>query len=242
VVDFVLVHGAWHGAWCWDELVPELEARGHRALAIDLPGMGRDETPSDQVTLESCAARVAEAVTSLEPGVWLVGHSMGGRSITQAAEQVADRLAALVYVTAVLPLNGESSAEMMRASETSRETRTIQIDETGGITVPQEFLRPTFYQLCSDAQVERAQKLLRRSQPLAPATTPVSLTDDNYGRVPRYYVECLQDRALSIDVQRRMHQAAGVRAVATLDTDHSPFFSCPSELADTLDRFATGST
>lgn len=239
MADFVLVHGAWHGAWCWDELIPELEARGHRAQAIDLPGMGQDQTPAAEVTLEACAARVIAALSSRPGKSWLVGHSMGGASVTQAAEDAAERLDGLVYVTAGLPRNGQSLFEAARGDEPGLLQRVMVIDEAAGCgSVPPEHLRACFYDRCSEAQVERAGRLLRTWQPLAPGAEPMVLTQARYGAVPRCYVECLQDQAITIDTQRRMHRAAGVTAVATLDTDHSPFFSCPAELADALDRFA----
>lgn len=238
MAEFVLVHGAWHGAWCWDELIPELEARGHRAQAIDLPGMGRDETPVEGVTLEACAARVADAVRAASGKVWLVGHSMGGASISQAAEEVPDRLEGLVFLTAGLPLDGKSFFEAIGGDPDNQVAQNMLHDPvTNSGSVPPEHLKGAFYNLCSDAQVARARTLLRQWQPLAAASTPIRITPANYGRVPRYYIECLQDQALTIGVQRRMHQAAGVKAVATLDSDHSPFFSMPASLANALDGF-----
>lgn len=238
MADLLLVHGAWHGAWCWDELIPELEARGHSARAVDLPGMGQDETPAAEASLAAYAGRVAEAVKAAAGKVWLVGHSMGGASITQAGEWAADRLAGIVYVTAGLPLNGQAFFDAVAPSEPTRLQQVLVMDQAAGAgRVPPEHLKACFYHLCSDAQVERARRLLREWQPFAPAATPVVVTEANYGRVPRYYVECLQDEGIPIAVQRRMHKAAGVREVATLDTDHSPFFSCPGELAAAIDGF-----
>src|SRR5690242_8929821 len=95
---FVLVHGAWHGAWCWDKVVPLLEIKGHSAHAIDLPGHGRDLTPTAEVTLERYVERVCQAlVAEPEPAV-LVGHSMSGMVITQAAERCPEHIQMLVYL------------------------------------------------------------------------------------------------------------------------------------------------
>jgi pimeloyl-ACP methyl ester carboxylesterase len=238
MADFLLVHGAWHGAWCWDELVPELAARGHRAQAIDLPGAGQDRTPPQEVTLEGCARHVADALNALPGKAWLVGHSMGGASITQAAELAPDRIEALVYVAAGLPLNGQSFFDAVGQEEPGRVQEVMVSDEaTGAGHVPPEHLKACFYHRCSEAQIERAKTLLTTWQGLAPGATPMSLTPERAGRVPRYYVECLQDQAIVIGAQRRMQAAAGVRAAVTLDTDHSPFFSCPAALADALDGF-----
>jgi pimeloyl-ACP methyl ester carboxylesterase len=110
MATFVLVHGAYHGAWCWEELVPELERLGHRALAIDLPGNGPDPTPADQVSLAAYVERVGSALNRFDDKAWLVGHSLGGLTITASGEAHAERLEGLIYVTALVTKNGESFA------------------------------------------------------------------------------------------------------------------------------------
>src|SRR5664279_2862075 len=97
---FVLVHGAWHGGWCWDKVVARLEAMGHTAAAPDMPGHGDDKTPIAGVTLEHLVQRVCETIDAQSEPVVLVGHSYGGAMITQAAERRADKIKSLAYVTA----------------------------------------------------------------------------------------------------------------------------------------------
>ena len=238
MAEILLIHGAWHGAWCWDALIPELEARGHAARAIDLPGLGADQTPNAQVTLDGYARRVADEVRAMGPKVWLAGHSMGGLAITQAAELVPDRLAGLIYVTAAVPLNGQSMSQAFAATGEQTVAGRMRFDpETNTASVGDEHLREMFYHLCSDAQVERARRLLRPNQAMAPTSTPVSTSAERFGSVPRFYVECLLDQALPISFQRAMHRAAGMDGVASLDSDHSPFFSRPAELAAAMDGF-----
>ena len=106
MATFVLVHGAWHGGWCWREIVPLLESAGHRVDALDLPGHGDNPAPVSEMTLDANARLVADRVEVVGEPVVLVGHSMGGVSITQAAELVPERIATLVYVTAFLPGDG----------------------------------------------------------------------------------------------------------------------------------------
>lgn len=237
MAEILLIHGAWHGAWCWEEFGPALQARGHGVHAADLPGLGGDRTPSAEVTLDAYATRIADRVRAIRGKVWLVGHSMGGIAITQAAELVADHLGGLVYVTAFMPLHGQSLIDLSAQDTETHLNGALVIDPaTNTATVPPDRVKAAFYGACTDAQAERAQARLR-PQALGPMTTPQNLTDGAYGRVSRYYVECLQDRALSISAQRRMHQAAGVAAVATLDTDHSPFYSKIDELAAAIDGF-----
>src|SRR5215831_3503077 len=98
---FVLVHGAWPGAWCWREVTPRMAARGHEAVAIDLPGHGEDHAPPEAVTLQDYADRIIEAVRAKEDNPILVGHSSGG-FIGPAAEMAPDPIRALVYIAAHL--------------------------------------------------------------------------------------------------------------------------------------------
>lgn len=102
--SILLIHGAWQGAWVWDEVTDLLEHRGIRARALDLPGSGNDRTPGTDVTLASYAkAIVAEARAMRSERLVLVGHSMGGAAITAAASLAPELFARLIYVCAFLP-------------------------------------------------------------------------------------------------------------------------------------------
>src|SRR5512135_2022364 len=92
----ILVHGAWHGAWCWYKILPLLEKAGHKAIAVDLPGFGRDRTPLCEVSLQSYVDRVCAAIDEQRGRVILVAHSRGGIVISQTAEQRPERVESLV--------------------------------------------------------------------------------------------------------------------------------------------------
>ena len=83
---FILIHGAWQGAWAWETIVPRLRAAGHDAVAVDLPGNGFDLTPPHEVTLDLYAAHVSRIVDAVRGPVVLVGHSMGGTVASQTSE------------------------------------------------------------------------------------------------------------------------------------------------------------
>lgn len=128
---FLLVHGAWHGAWCWGKINPLLAAAGHAVLAIDLPGHGLNAafpaafdiqprtsalatefSPIAGITLADYARAVADAVDSLLaagfPAPIVVGHSMGGGAIHAASELLGPgKIARLVYVAAFMPKDGQ---------------------------------------------------------------------------------------------------------------------------------------
>jgi pimeloyl-ACP methyl ester carboxylesterase len=99
---YLLIHGAWHGGWCWRKVLPLLEAKKHKVLAPDLPGHGDDKTATASVTLKSYVDRICEIASAQTEPVILAGHSMGGVAITQAGENCPKQIRALVYVCAFL--------------------------------------------------------------------------------------------------------------------------------------------
>ena len=238
--NFVLVHGSWHGAWCWRDLIPQLEAQGHRAVAVDLPGHGADQTPPAEITLQSYGERVGAALAQFNEPAILVGHSMGGIAISQAAERYPDRVASLVYLCAFLVQNGQPLVQIGLADQESALIPNLIPDEAALVMRLKEGeLANVFYNDCTPEEAAWALAQLR-PDPLIPIGTPMQISDGNYGRVPRYYIECLQDRTLSPGMQKMMYTAMPCRRVIPMNTGHSPFLSAPAELAAHLDGIAKG--
>jgi len=230
---FILIHGAWHGAWCWHRLTPLLEAQGARVIAPDLPSMGADATPAASVTLESWARFVADIAES-HPGSVLVGHSRAGAVISRAAELAPSAVRSLVYLCAYLLQAGDSVAAAARR-DTDSLLAPNMIPASSGITcsLRMEILREAFYGTCSDADAADAQSRLS-PEPLKPLATPLRITAGKFGTASRAYVETARDRAVSLAAQRAMQSALPCAPVFTLDTDHSPFLSQPEALARIL--------
>jgi pimeloyl-ACP methyl ester carboxylesterase len=231
---FVLVHGAWHGAWCWYKVVHLLEAQGREALAIDLPGHGADRTPVAEVTLARYVETLCLVLESQAEPVVLVGHSMAGAVISQAAEAFPDAVHTLVYLTAYLLQTGESISRVARGDpgaqlgayrRFSDDRKLITLEPAGCATI--------LYHDCPPEDVALASRALC-PQAVAPFVTPVQITASNYGRIPRVYIECLQDRAISLAWQRKMQSHVPCSKVVSLDTGHSPFFADPEALATHL--------
>jgi pimeloyl-ACP methyl ester carboxylesterase len=237
---FVLVHGAFHGAWCWEPLVAELAARGHDVVTLDLPGSGEDTTPVAEVTLDAYARRICDRLSDQPVPVVLVAHSMGGVAVTQAAAQCPERIAKLVYVAAFLPGDGQSLADLTQLPEGAGDmvqAHMVVDGEPPVATMPAQAAREAFYGLCEPEQVAWATERIR-PQPMLPFVTPVALDGSEAGRPPRAYVISAQDRALPTALQRRLVADNPDLEVAELDADHSPFLSRTSELAAALERFA----
>jgi pimeloyl-ACP methyl ester carboxylesterase len=228
---FVLVHGAWHGAWCWQKLVPLLEREGHRVVAPDLLGLGADHTPLAEATLENWTEQICRVLDAEAAPVILVGHSRGGLIISQVAERRPDKIRKVVYLTAMLVKNGEAGLATLGALGHTPLQDHIVPDAAGtSLTVRDEGIKSSFYGMCLDEDVVLAKRLLR-PEPMEPSNAPVVVSEQNFGRVPRVYIECLRDGAILPAMQKAMYTATPCQHVIAMDTDHSPFFSAPAELA-----------
>ncbi len=228
---FVLIHGAWHGAWCWDKVVPFLENAGHTAIAIDLPGHGLDKTSLADVSLEAYVSKVYDVIDALDEPAVLAGHSMGGLIITQTAERSPEKVHALVYLAAILPQSGVSLMSRMENETDSLLPENIVPSEDGlSVGMNDEILREAFYADCSEEDVARARELLV-PQAMAPLVTPAQTTDERFGSVRRIYIECLNDQAIPVSEQRAMVAELPCERVISMETSHSPFFSAPEALA-----------
>jgi len=237
MATFLLVHGAWHAAWCWAKLVPALEARGHRAVAIDLPGHGDNFLPLGEVTLDAYAREVVEVAEALPERPYVVGHSMGGAVISVAAEMKPEAFQRLIYLTAVLPFDGKNLIELLDDPTNELMPRVTQFAADGqSISIAPDLLGEAFYADCSDADIAFARERIC-PQALAPFVAPIMVSADRFGRVPRDYILCTQDRAISYVHQQKMLAAVPCEQVGAVDSSHSPFFSAPEALADVLAGF-----
>lgn len=241
MATFVLVHGSWQGSWAWERLEPLLQAHGHATIAVDLPGNGHAPVPDGPVTLDLLAEHVSAVVDRAPPPVVLVGHSGGGIVVAETAERRPDALAATVYVCAFLLRSGESIESFyaehlqpwmqgaVRRISWSEDRQWSRIDPHSAVEV--------FYQ-CSAEEVARTTAARLSAQPELPKRTPLRLSTARFDRVPRYYIETLQDRSVHIELQRIMQQQTPCRGSFTLDTDHAPQLSAPQALAESLLRVA----
>lgn len=231
---YVLVHGAWHGSWCWSKVAPLLHAKGHTVFTPDLPGHYRSAVPCADITLETYVDSISNLIVSKNHRVILVGHSMAGVVISQVAENVPDRMEKLVYLSAFMPeANGSLVQEEAKAKLPSVVKEITIDDQNNEITLK---LSPRIAELFyGDCSVEDQGFALRhlQKQPLRPFVDTIFLSKDRFGSVPKVYIECLEDQAIHIEDQRRMHAKIQCE-VLTLRASHSPFFSMPEALVRAL--------
>ena len=231
---YVLVHGAWHGGWCWQKIVARLQSQGHTAVAPDMPGRGRDAKAIASVTFSDIVKRVHDAIDAQREPVTLVGHSYGGAIITQASEKRAAKIKSLVYVTGFLLGHGLSLMNLAEQDEDSHLGGQVEFSPLGDTaTVKSAALRDCFYGHCSDDDFEQARALLG-PEAIAGMRTPMQTSAEGFGRLPRYFVECSRDHAISPRLQKRLYTDLPCERIYSLDTDHSPFFSAPDALSEIL--------
>jgi pimeloyl-ACP methyl ester carboxylesterase len=234
MADFVLVHGAWHGAWCWRDVVPLLAAAGHRAHAVTLTGVGeRVHLMSPAITLETFIADVVNAIEAEEMArPVLVVHSFAGMIGTALANRMPQRLSHLVYVDAVVPLPGESWSSTHAPA--TREARIAAAEGSHDYSFPPP--DPSVYGLAG-AQHEWVK---RRQVPHPGHTYTAALQFDpqRVARVARTFVDCRQPPLATIDVSRqRARDPAFWGApwkVVELATGHDPMVSAPHDLTRVL--------
>jgi pimeloyl-ACP methyl ester carboxylesterase len=229
---FMLIHGSWHSAWNWHKVVPILEKQGHQAIAIDLLGMGRDKTPIQEVTMQKTVAQICDLLDTIDGQVILVGHSKNGIMISQAAELRPHKIEKLVYLAAYLIPNNKTQREYsMQDTEGVLKPYVTIHPESKSTTLQPAIYKEGLYHDCTDDMTELA-KLLLSHEPIESGITPLQLTDDNYDKIPRFYIECTEDKAVTPFIQRKMYAETPCKKVYSMATSHSPFFSQPKELVD----------
>ena len=235
MADFLLVHGSCHGAWCWRDLVPALEARGHTARTVDMPSHGADPTPIADVTLDSCRDAVLAAST---PDTIIVGHSWGGYPISAAAEANPKAMRALVFLAAYVPRSGLSLIDMRKLSPGQTITDAVEKSADGlSYSVKPDRVRDLFYHDCPAEVIPYALARLC-PQAIAPQDTPLTLTQ-RFDAVPKAFIRTTDDRTISPTYQQDMSESIPAPMRRTLDSSHSPFFSHPAELASLLNELTS---
>jgi pimeloyl-ACP methyl ester carboxylesterase len=219
----VLVHGAWHGSWCWDEIVRLLEARGISVRTVDLLSVGAD--PGDESGLSGDAAAVSELLDETGGAAILVGHSYGGMVITSAAAGRSD-VARLFYLAAFMPDAGES----LFALTGGEPAPWIVQNEDGRVIADLDRAAEVFYADCAE---ETRQEAIDRLRPMPPASFVEPVPEAAWRSIPSTYVVCAQDRALPPELQRGVF-APRADEVIELQASHSPFFSQPAALVDLI--------
>ena len=235
----ILIHGSWHSAWNWHKVVPILEKQGHKVFAIDLLGMGRDKTPIKEVTLQSTLEEICKLIDSIDNQVILVGHSKNGIMISQVAEYRPEKIEKLIFLAAYLIPNGKTQAYYSSQDVDGVLKPYVTIfPDTYSHTLQPEIYKEGLYHDCDDDIYQMARMILSHESAVT-AITPLQLTDENFGSVRRFYIECTEDKAVTPFIQQKMYNETVCEKVYELPSSHSPFFSMPEKLTDIILEIST---
>lgn len=222
---FLLVHGAWHGSWCWQRLNTALDERGLAYDALDLPSSSGVDS-----ALDMNADVMALRRFSHDRGpVVLVAHSYAGAVVTEAAPNI-DELAGIVYLAALVPRVGQTASDVTREyGQRSALDATMSRDEEGFLHLDPE---PASLALYGDCDEGTRQWAINKVSTQTFASFRTARTSENIA-VASTYVMCSRDEAIVPDVQEQIAQRCD--DIVEMDSDHSPFLSHPDTLAELLE-------
>lgn len=268
---FVLVQGGWHNRESWRQLMSELDGRGHASVATDLPGAGTDQPPLDPAVLgtepsavagvthaertEAVVGAVREAAGKGNGQVVLVGHSLGGATVSAVAEHVPDELKAIVYLAGLMAPDGMSAGELMgHEAMAGSEVMSMLVADPevvgalridAGSSDPDyiALVRSALYGDLTDQQFEMARLCIHNDESAVLLAEPLNITVERFGTVDRHYIKCTNDRAIPPDAQDLMIRLVDAEmptttTVHTIDTSHNAAFSDPGGVADILSSIA----
>jgi pimeloyl-ACP methyl ester carboxylesterase len=218
----VLVHGAWHGAWCWDAVRSQLDASGVPSVAVDLPSVRRADA-----TLADDGDEVRRVLDAIDDDIVLVGHSYGGAVVTDAG--VHPRVTQLVYLTAFAVDHGESvNRNALEGGETMTLGDAFVVDD-GVVTVDPDRAIEFFFHDCAPDVAASAVAQLRPMSLTAMGGVPRAVA---WRERPAMYVVCTDDHALPVALQESSARRVGTSV--DIATSHSPFLSAPGTVVDLL--------
>ncbi|KAK4477567.1 hypothetical protein RD792_016799 [Penstemon davidsonii] len=245
---FVLVHGGGFGAWCWYKTIALLEESGYKVTAVDLTGSGIHSFDTNSITsLSQYVKPLTDFLEKLTDGekvifpdlVILVGHDFGGACISYAMELFPSKVSKAIFVAAAMLTSGQSALDMFSDKVESNDLmRQAQVflyangndQPPTAIDFDKSLLRDLLFNQSPTKDIALA-SVSMRPIPFSPVLEKLSLSETNHGSVRRFYIETVEDNAISIAVQESMVNKSPPEQVFILKgADHSPFFSKPQAL------------
>jgi len=230
---FLLVHGAFHGGWCWERVIPELNSLGHEAIAPDLPG--HCSRRGESATLENYRDAILDV---MKPGDVLVGHSQGGTVISHVVDAAPTNFRHLIYLAAPVPGEGKSLGEEVAESGGEVNMPGVQFSESEFWFNDAKSAADQFYGDCSPEDQEWAFEHLQ-PQSLMPVVTPIHLNNFWTSTTPRSFISCLADASVAPNSTEATLKRLRIHVTYPFWASHSPFISRPRDLAILFDEIAT---
>ena len=227
----VLVHGAWHGGWCWERVVPLLQNAGYRVVTPTLAGLGeRQAELSTQISMDTHVNEIA-ALVQAQPGpVVLLGHSYAGYVISGVADRLADtgKLRSLIYLDAFVPLDGERLADTRTLEERARMEASFSAGNPAYAKIPAKF-----FGITDAADIAWVDARLT-DHPAGTYLQRIALKNTLPASLKRGYIACTSPKLATIDASKeRVRADAGWRYVE-LATGHDAMVTEPQALSQLI--------
>ncbi len=234
MANLILIHGAWHNAKVWDKLMPYIDKK-HKVIAIEMPGRNPSDTRTYRhINLETYVRTIEEVISSLDSPCYLLGHSLAGLSISQVAQNMPDKIKALIYLCAFIPSDGESMLDITSQIKNPGIKTELEFHpKANRININRsDITRETFYQNCLAQDANAALSALN-PEPLRAFSSHVSLSKA-FDLTQKIYIKATKDRSILAAEQDKMILKANIQKTVEIDSDHSPFLSCTTKLSNIL--------
>ena len=230
--NFVLVHGGFHGGWCWATVATRLRARGHSVYTPTQTGCGeRSHLLSKSITLDTFVEDIVNVLQWEDLyDVVLVGHSFGGNSISGVADRMPERIRQLIYLDAIMLENGQTMFGLLAPEVVAERTRAAQASGGLGIDPP----APSAFGIQDAQQARWVQSRLTR-HPLGTYTSPLNLVNKVANGLPAVYVQCTDPIFTGLQSSRDWVKANRMPRVE-LKTGHDAMVTAPELLTELLEQ------
>ena len=232
MAHFLLIHGSWHGGWCWERLLPILEARGHEVWAPTLADLGeRAGEASPQTGLATHVEQITELILATDQDdLILVGHSYGGLVMVATAERVSEHISHMVFLDALVPDHGQSAFDLMPGAESGF----VQAMRSEGSEFLVPPMSPQALGVTEPVDVEWMETLLT-PMPILTHREKVDAPQRKASNIPSTYIHCLQ---FGLGASFAAQAGRDGWQVLEVDAGHDVMVSHPRVLADLLDQIA----
>jgi len=226
---FVLIHGAWHGGWCWEGVIRELEKAGHTAEAPTMPGHNPNDARAD-IKFENYVGKIVDVMNKQASPAVLVGHSSAGFLLQSAAPKVPDKIARLIFLNAFILPDGKCQFDLVPPEASQGMTAAAKASPDNSVPVIEDFVRN---QLMGGESAEMKDALISRlvPQPLALFTTPINTVDFEELTIPKTVVFCKDDASLPPGAYLEMAQGLGDYNLVEIAGSHETLFTRPDVVA-----------
>ncbi len=229
---FVLLHGAWHGGWCWEGVIKELEKRGHTAEAPTMPGHDPDDDRTN-IQFEDYVNKILAVLNRQETPCVLVGHSSAGFLMQAAAPGASEKIEGLIFLNAFILPDGKCQFDLVPSEASEGMTAAANASPDNCVPIIEDFVRN---QLMGGESVEMQDALINRlvPQPIAIFTTPVSTQEFDNLTIPRSVVFCKEDASLPSGAYLEMARGLGDYKLIEVTGSHEALFTNPGIVAEGL--------